>query len=115
MNYATLHPNAVICYVQSDMILHIHSDASFLLEPKALSRAGGHYFLSSLSASPNEPPIQSPPLNGPLFTISCIMQNMMGLAAKQKLVRPTSMAKKQFRCGLLLRNSVIPNLTHPCR
>eukprot|EP00957_Ditylum_brightwellii_P120381 9185224-Ditylum_brightwellii.AAC.1 len=40
LNYATTHPNAVICYHRSDMILKIHSDASYLSEREARSRAG---------------------------------------------------------------------------
>jgi hypothetical protein len=85
LNYAASHPDAVIRYVKSDMILHIHSDASYLSEGKARSRAGGHYFLSRLSASPNEPPNSPPPLNGPLFTISRIMRNVMGSAAEAEI------------------------------
>jgi hypothetical protein len=85
LNYASSHPDDVIRYVKSDMILHIHSDASYLSEVMAHSRAGRHYFLSSLSASPNKPPINTPPLNGPLFTISRIMRNVMGSAAKAEI------------------------------
>ena len=33
LNYAATHPNAKICYTASDMILYIHSDASYLSEP----------------------------------------------------------------------------------
>jgi hypothetical protein len=30
LNYCTTHPDAVICYTASDMVLHVHSDASYL-------------------------------------------------------------------------------------
>jgi hypothetical protein len=43
-NYAASHPNATIQYYASGMVLHIHSDASYLSEPKSSSRAGGHFF-----------------------------------------------------------------------
>ena len=33
LNYADTHPNAKIRYTASDMILHIHSDASYLSKP----------------------------------------------------------------------------------
>ena len=33
LNYAATHLNAKIRYTASDMILHIHSDASYLSEP----------------------------------------------------------------------------------
>jgi hypothetical protein len=85
LNYAASHPDATIRYVASDMILHIHSDASYLSEKKARSRAGGHYFLSSLSPSPLAPPTTAPAPNGPLFTISRIMRNVMGSAAEAEI------------------------------
>ena len=33
LNYATTHPNATIQYTASDMVLHIHSNASYLFKP----------------------------------------------------------------------------------
>ena len=36
----------IFIYSNSDMRLADHSDASYLSEPKARSRAGGHFFLS---------------------------------------------------------------------
>jgi hypothetical protein len=46
LNYAASNPDAEIMYSASDMVIHIHSDGSYLSEPKAHSRAGGHFFLS---------------------------------------------------------------------
>ena len=46
LNYAMTHPDVIVTYRASDMILAIHSDASYLSETKARSRAGGHFFLS---------------------------------------------------------------------
>jgi hypothetical protein len=40
LNYCNTHPETKIRYRASDMILHIHSDASYLSEHKAKSRAG---------------------------------------------------------------------------
>ena len=45
LNYAAMHPNATIQYTASDMILHIHSDASYFSKPGVCSRTGGHYLL----------------------------------------------------------------------
>ena len=42
LNYVATHPNARIRYVASDMILNLHSDTSYISEPKAKSRAGPH-------------------------------------------------------------------------
>ena len=44
LDYAATHPDAKIRYIASDMIIQIHTDASYLSEPKARSRAAGHYF-----------------------------------------------------------------------
>ena len=35
LNYAATHPDAVLTYRASDMVLACHSDASYLIEPKA--------------------------------------------------------------------------------
>jgi hypothetical protein len=40
LDYCHTHPNATIKYRASDMILKIHSNASYLAEPKACSRGG---------------------------------------------------------------------------
>eukprot|EP00957_Ditylum_brightwellii_P097159 7399885-Ditylum_brightwellii.AAC.1 len=47
LNYCATHPEATIQYHASGMVLHIHSDASYLSAPRAHSRAGGHFFLSN--------------------------------------------------------------------
>ena len=33
LNYAATHPNIKIRYTASDMVLHIHTDASYLSKP----------------------------------------------------------------------------------
>ena len=38
LDYCTTHPDAIIRYHQSDMILDVDSDASYLSEPKARSQ-----------------------------------------------------------------------------
>jgi hypothetical protein len=48
LNYMWAHPNAKIRYRASDMILYVHSDASYLSAPKACSHAGGNFFLGSI-------------------------------------------------------------------
>ena len=85
LNYAASNPDAEIMYTASDMILHIHSDGSYLSEPKARSRAGGHFFLSDLSLSPNEQPTNPPTPNGPIYSLSRIIRNVMGSAAEAEI------------------------------
>jgi hypothetical protein len=42
LDYLATHPNAVVRFRASEMVINIHSDASYLSEPKARSRACGH-------------------------------------------------------------------------
>jgi hypothetical protein len=47
LNYCNTHQETKIRYHASDMILHIHSDASYLSENEAKSRAGGFFYMDS--------------------------------------------------------------------
>eukprot|EP00957_Ditylum_brightwellii_P053751 4072027-Ditylum_brightwellii.AAC.1 len=66
LNYFASHPDAVLRYTTSGMVIHIHSDASFMSETQARSHAGGHFFLSTASKDPSKPPTEPVPLNGPI-------------------------------------------------
>ena len=55
MNSAATQPDAIIRFHANDMCLHIDSDAACLVQPKALNRAAGHYYLSN-----NPPPSPHP-------------------------------------------------------
>ena len=46
LDYLASQKEAVLTYSASEMILAVHSNAGYLNEPKARSRAGGHFFLS---------------------------------------------------------------------
>ena len=52
LDYAYTHPNATIRFKKSDMILKIHSDASYLSESEAKSRAGGKFFWATTRIYP---------------------------------------------------------------
>ena len=51
LNYAASHPDACVRYYASNMVLHVHSDASYLSAPNSRSRAGGHFTLGFNSAA----------------------------------------------------------------
>jgi hypothetical protein len=71
LDYAASHPDATIRYYSSDMVLAIHSDASYLSEPKARSRAAGHFWLTDMPVDPlRQPQSTNAPLrqNGPVHT-----------------------------------------------
>ena len=77
LDYAMTHPNAIITYRASNMTLAVHSDASYLSETKARSRAGGHFFLSE-----NDP---FPRNNGAILTLAQIIKPVMSSAAEAEL------------------------------
>ena len=65
------------------MQLHVHSDASYLCEPKAASHVGGFFFLDGKDdPSPGAPP---PKLNGPVHVISKILPMVVASAAEAEL------------------------------
>ena len=68
---------AVLTYNASDMVLAVHSDASYLCEPKVRSRTGGHFFLSNNSnVSLN---------NGAILNIAHIIKHVMTSATETDL------------------------------
>ena len=70
----TAHPDAILAYSTSNMILNIHSDVSYPCEPKTKSRAGAHVFLSNKTADPTD--------NGAVLNIEKILKNVMSSAAE---------------------------------
>jgi hypothetical protein len=77
LDYAATNPNAILTYKKSNMVLAVHSDASYLSEPSARSRVGGHFFCSTNTADP--------PNNGAVLNISKILKAVMSSAAEAEL------------------------------
>jgi hypothetical protein len=77
LNYAATHQDAVLTYKKSNMVLTIHSNASYLSKPKAHSQAGGHFFL----LSDTEDPIN----NGAVLNLAQIIKAIMSSAAEAEL------------------------------
>jgi hypothetical protein len=78
-NLAT-HPDVIIRFRASDMILNVHSDASYLSESKAHSHACGHFFMGWSHTDGD--PIK---LNGAFFTLSTILRFVVASAAEAEL------------------------------
>jgi hypothetical protein len=78
--YLVAHPDAKVKFRASDMVMNIHSDASYLTEPKARSRACGHFFNGWLSQ--DNKPIK---LNGAFHTLCSILRFVVASAAEAKL------------------------------
>ncbi len=45
LDYAATHPDAVLMFRCSDMVLNVESDVSYSSECNAQSRAGGHFYM----------------------------------------------------------------------
>eukprot|EP00804_Cyclotella_cryptica_P011206 CCRYP_007737-RH/>CCRYP_007737-RH protein AED:0.37 eAED:0.37 QI:0/0/0/1/0/0/2/0/425 len=73
---ATQDP-AILTYRKSGMVLAAHSDASYLNESAAHSRAGGHHFLSEN--------VEHPPNNGAILNVAEIIKAVMSSAAESEL------------------------------
>ena len=82
LDYCASHPDASIMYNASDMILHVHSDASYLSAPKARSKVGGFFFLSSRPVNVKHPENSPTPLNGPVHIVSKRLRNVVASAAE---------------------------------
>jgi hypothetical protein len=77
LDYATTHQNATIMNRKSDMVLVVHSDASYLSKPKAPCRAGGKFFMSSDTANPKD--------NGAVLNLPQLIRIVMSSTAKTEL------------------------------
>ena len=86
LDYLATQEDAVLTYQASDMKLAVHSDASYLSEPKARSRAGGHFFLSNGA--------DIPPNNGAVLNIAHIIKHVMSSATEAKLAALYIMARE---------------------
>ena len=100
LNYVATNPNATIRFKRSKMILHIHSDASYLSEKKARSRAAGHFYLASNGTRSAN--------NGPIHTLCSIMRNVMASAVEPEIGSVFHSAQD----AIPLRNA-LEDLGHP--
>jgi len=77
LDYMSTMEEAILTFHMSDMVLAIHSDASYLSEPNARSQAGGHMFMAGKENIPRN--------NGVVFNISQIIKAVMSSAAEVEL------------------------------
>jgi hypothetical protein len=96
LNYCAKNPNAIIQYAASNMVLHIHLDASYLSEQKSRIIIGGHLFLGSATNSTNH--IH----NGPILTISTVYKNVLSIVMEAEVAGTFVNAKE----GVNVRNIV---------
>ena len=77
LDYCASQEEAIVTYNASDMILSVHSDASYLSERKSRSRAGGHFYLST--------DVPYPPNNGAIENIAKVIDSVVSSAAEAEL------------------------------
>jgi hypothetical protein len=78
MHYLATHPDSTIRCHASDMILHIHSDASYLSVSNAGSRLGDLFFCG------DKPP-QEDSLNGSILNVASVIKNMVASASESEV------------------------------
>lgn len=103
MDYAATHPDAKIRFVGTDMHLWIHTDASYLNEPKARSRGGGHFFFSDKPTLPITPDQQAPTPNAPVLVNSKVLDAVMSSAQESE----TGMGFVNAKDAIPLKNAAI--------
>ena len=86
-------------YVASDMILFIDSNAAYLVEPEAKSRAGGFFYLGNKDGKL---------INGSILILAKIINVVMASAAESEIAALFMVAKSAvpFRQALI-------NMGHP--
>ena len=95
LNYAATHPDAAVHFRKSDMLLAIHSNASYLSEAKSRSRVGGYFFLANREDLPTQrkdtqgggqPTAATlPRVNGPVHVESSVLRVVVSSAAEAEL------------------------------
>jgi hypothetical protein len=78
LDYLATHPDATIQFHASAMILHVHSEASYLSVSKASSRLGGLFYLGY--NPPNEEN-----LNGSILNIASVIRNVVASSAESEV------------------------------
>eukprot|EP00804_Cyclotella_cryptica_P021214 CCRYP_001507-RE/>CCRYP_001507-RE protein AED:0.24 eAED:0.20 QI:0/-1/0/1/-1/1/1/0/265 len=94
LDYIATQHDAVLTYNASDMVLAIHSDASYLSKLGACSRAGGHFFLSSNT--------EIPPNNRAVLNIAHVIKHVMASATEAELAALYIMAREAVFIRVIL-------------
>ena len=80
LDYCASNPDAKVRFRASDMILNVHSDASYLSATRAHSQVAGYYFLGSIPT--DDAPIK---LNGAILVFCGILKFVVASAAEAEL------------------------------
>ena len=78
LDYSATYPNVTLRYHANDMVLQIHSDAAYLVAPKARSRIAGHFSLGSTTPS-------SPTPSGPILIECRTLRHVVASSAEAEI------------------------------
>ena len=78
LDYLATHPDVIIRYYASDMILYIIADAAYLVLPRARSRCAGLFLLGNRSST--DPP--QPQTNGPVHVLCKTLRSVQASASE---------------------------------
>jgi hypothetical protein len=95
LDYCITHPDAEFRFHSSDMVLQVSSDISYLSEPEAHSRTGGHFYLGN-----NDDRLQQ--INGPILCVSRISKHVMSSAVEAEVGSIFSNAKEAAPLRVML-------------
>jgi hypothetical protein len=79
LNYCNTNPETKMRYHASDMILHIHSDASYISENEAKSRAGGFFYMGNTTKNDKKL------TNGAILIVSKVLKHVISSAAEAEI------------------------------
>ena len=105
LDYIATQEEAIITYSRSNMKLTVHNDASYLSEPKARSRAGGHFFLSNKATI-----LQN---NSAILNIAHIIKHVMTLVTEAELAALDIMEREAVYIRIVLEEMGLKNPPTP--
>eukprot|EP00957_Ditylum_brightwellii_P069035 5240679-Ditylum_brightwellii.AAC.1 len=105
LNCVAMHLNAAVQFMASDVILAVHSDASYLSETKARNRAAGHFYLANN--------IDEEYNNGAILTLSTIIRYAVASASDAELVVLFYNGYEAVPLFVTLEEMGHPNHQHP--
>ena len=76
IEYCTSNPNAVKLYRAYEMILMIHSDAAYLVEPELQSHPAGFFYLGNKDRQQ---------MNGPILILAKIIKNEVASVSEAEI------------------------------
>jgi hypothetical protein len=107
LNNCATHSDASIRYQASDMILKVHSEASYNSKPKAHSRVGGHFYMGNRDSTSEEK-------QGTVLASTAIMNAVLASASEAEIGALYENTRKASILCTTLDNPVQTNNSTAC-